>query len=136
MARIAHSRLPPLGLGLASVALGAIGLMLFVLPILAIPISTCGLVLGLIGLVRILVWQAVGQVYGEHYLLVALTVAGSLVGVVMFGTLAGSLLPFVMRRLGFDPATSSAPFVATLVDVTGLCIYFTVALMILKGTLL
>ena len=95
-----------------------------------------GLVLGFIGLVRILVWQAVGQVYGVHYLLVALTVAGSLVGVVMFGTLAGSMLPFVLRRLGADPASASAPFVATLVDVTGLVIYFTVARVILGGTLL
>ena len=59
-----------------------------------------------------------------------------LVGVVMFGTLAGSMLPFILRKLGFDPATSSAPFVATLVDVTGLCIYFSVALLILRGTLL
>jgi len=95
-----------------------------------------GLVLGFIGLVRILVWQAVGQVYGVHYLLVALTVAGSLVGVVMFGTLAGSMLPFVLRRLGADPASASAPFVATLVDVTGLVIYFTVARVLLGGTLL
>jgi len=95
-----------------------------------------GLLLGVIGLVRILVWQAVGQVYGEHYLLVAFTVAGSLVGVVMFGTLAGSMLPFVLRRLGADPASASAPFVATLVDVTGLVIYFSVARLILGGTLL
>ena len=95
-----------------------------------------GLVLGLIGLVRILVWQAVGGVYGEHYLLVALTVAGSLVGVVMFGTLAGSMLPFVLRRFGADPASASAPFVATLVDVTGLIIYFTVARVLLGGTIL
>ena len=95
-----------------------------------------GSLLGLIGLVRILVWQAVGQVYGEHYLLVALTVAGSLLGVVMFGTLAGSMLPFVLRRFGADPASASAPFVATLVDVTGLVIYFTVARLLLVGTLL
>jgi magnesium transporter len=95
-----------------------------------------GLLLGLIGLIRILVWQAVGDVYGEHYLLVALTVAGSLLGVVMFGTLAGSMLPFVLRRFGADPASASAPFVATLVDVTGLVIYFTVARLILGGTLL
>ena len=95
-----------------------------------------GLVLGFIGLVRILAWQAVGHMYGEHYLLVALTVAGSLVGVVMFGTLAGSMLPFVLRRLGADPASASAPFVATLVDVTGLVIYFMLARMILGGTLL
>lgn len=95
-----------------------------------------GLLLGLIGLVRILVWQAVGDVYGEHYMLVALTVAGSLIGVVMFGTLAGSMLPFVLRRFGADPASASAPFVATLVDVTGLVIYFTLARMLLGGTLL
>ncbi|HUR93188.1 MAG TPA: magnesium transporter, partial [Gemmatimonadales bacterium] len=86
-----------------------------------------GVLLGLIGLVRIVVWQAVGGVYGEHYLLVGLTVAGSLLGVVMFGTLAGSMLPFVLRRFGADPASASAPFVATLVDVTGLVIYFTMA---------
>ncbi|MEO6057544.1 MAG: magnesium transporter [Gemmatimonadales bacterium] len=95
-----------------------------------------GLLLGLIGLVRILVWQAVGDVYGEHYMLVALTVAGSLIGVVMFGTLAGSMLPFVLRRFGADPASASAPFVATLVDVTGLVIYFTLARLLLGGTLL
>jgi magnesium transporter len=95
-----------------------------------------GCVLGLIGLIRILAWQAVGHVYGEHYLLVALTVAGSLVGVVMFGTLAGSMLPFILRRFGADPASASAPFVATLVDVTGLIIYFTVARLILAGTIL
>ncbi|MFL5515139.1 MAG: magnesium transporter [Gemmatimonadales bacterium] len=95
-----------------------------------------GLIHGVIGLVRILDWQAVGQVYGEHYLLVAFTVAGSLVGVVMFGTLAGSMLPFVLRRLGADPASASAPFVATRVDVTGLVIYFTVARVLLGGTLL
>ncbi len=95
-----------------------------------------GLLLGLIGLIRILVWQAVGGVYGAHYLLVGLTVAGSLLGVVMFGTLAGSMLPFILRRFGADPASASAPFVATLVDVTGLVIYFTVARLILGGTLL
>jgi magnesium transporter len=95
-----------------------------------------GLLLGLIGLLRILIWQSVGQVYGEHYLLVALTVAASLVGVVMFGTLAGSMLPLALSRLGADPASASAPLVATLVDVTGLVIYFTVAKLVLTGTLL
>ena len=91
----------------------------------------------MIGFARVVIWQHLHlTTYGPHYLLIAFTVWASLIGVVMFGTLAGSLLPFVMRRLGFDPATSSAPFVATLVDVTGLCIYFTVALAILKGTLL
>ncbi|TMB11189.1 MAG: magnesium transporter, partial [Deltaproteobacteria bacterium] len=80
--------------------------------------------------------QAFFNTYGEHYLLVGLTVASSLIGVVTFGTLAGSLLPFLLRRLGFDPASASAPFVATLVDVTGLIIYFTTASAILRGTLL
>jgi magnesium transporter len=96
-----------------------------------------GSLLGFIGFVRIVLWEKLGLTeYGTHYMLVALTVWASLVGVVMFGTLAGSMLPFILRKLGFDPATASAPFVATLVDVTGLCIYFTVALMILRGTLL
>ncbi|HMH56451.1 MAG TPA: magnesium transporter, partial [Gemmatimonadales bacterium] len=70
------------------------------------------------------------------YRLVALTVSLALIGVVTFGSLTGSMLPFVLRRLGFDPASASAPFVATLVDVTGLVIYFTVALLLLRGTLL
>jgi magnesium transporter len=96
-----------------------------------------GALLGGIGFARVMIWQNLHLTnYGPHYLLVAFTIWLSLIGVVMFGTLAGSLLPFAMRRLGFDPATSSAPFVATLVDVTGLCIYFSVALAILKGTLL
>jgi magnesium transporter len=76
------------------------------------------------------------DVYGPHWLLVALTVAFALVGIVLWGTLAGSMLPFALRRLGFDPAASSAPFVATLVDVTGLVIYFSVAAVLLRGTLL
>jgi magnesium transporter len=96
-----------------------------------------GSLLGFIGFIRIVLWEKLGLYqYGVHYMLVALTVWVALVGVVMFGTLAGSMLPFILRKLGFDPATASAPFVATLVDVTGLCIYFTVALMILRGTLL
>ena len=95
-----------------------------------------GLILASIGLVRILLWQVLFNAYGEHYFLVALTVALSLVGVVMWGSIAGSILPFILRGLGFDPASASAPFVATLVDVTGLVIYFTVAAMILGGTLL
>jgi magnesium transporter len=97
---------------------------------------TLGAVLGLIGFLRIVIWQAVQPMYGPHSLLVALTIGGSLIGVVTFGTLAGSLLPFVLRGLGFDPASASAPFVATLVDVTGLVIYFTVASLVLGGTLL
>ena len=95
-----------------------------------------GAVLGTIGLVRILMWQRVWHTYGLHYALVAATVALSLVGVVLWGCMAGSMLPFVLRKLGFDPASSSAPFVATLVDVTGLIIYFTVASLVLRGTLL
>ncbi len=95
-----------------------------------------GLVLGSIGFLRITLWHAVTGIYGEHYLLVAMTVFASLIGVVTFGTMAGSLLPFVLRKLGFDPAIASAPFVATLVDVTGLIIYFTAASIILRGTLL
>jgi magnesium transporter len=95
-----------------------------------------GGILGSIGFLRIAVWSAFSTVYGEHWLLVAITVSISLVGVVLWGTLSGSLLPFLLRRIGFDPAASSAPFVATLVDVTGLVIYFSVALVVLKGTLL
>jgi magnesium transporter len=95
-----------------------------------------GSLLGVIGLARILLWQWAFHLYGEHYLLVALTVAASLVGVVLWGTLAGSMLPFVLRRLGLDPANASAPFVATLVDVSGIVIYFSLASLILRGTLL
>ncbi len=95
-----------------------------------------GTVLGIIGFFRITLWHAITGIYGEHYLLVAITVFGSLIGVVTFGTMTGSLLPFILRRLGFDPASASAPFVATLVDVTGLVIYFTMASIVLRGTLL
>jgi len=95
-----------------------------------------GFVLACIALIRILLWPHKEQVYGPHYLLVAATVASSLVGVVLFGSVAGSMLPFILRRLGFDPAAASAPFVATLVDVTGLVIYFSIAYQILHGTLL
>jgi len=95
-----------------------------------------GMVLGTIGFLRITLWHAITGIYGVHYLLVAMTVFASLIGVVTFGTMAGSLLPFILRRLGFDPASASAPFVATLVDVTGLVIYFSVASVILRGTLL
>jgi magnesium transporter len=95
-----------------------------------------GGILGSIGFLRIAVWSAFSTLYGPHWLLVAVTVSVALVGIVLWGTLVGALLPFVLRRLGFDPATSSAPFVATLVDVTGLIIYFTVALVVLRGTLL
>jgi magnesium transporter len=95
-----------------------------------------GLLLGTIGFIRIVVWARVFHLYGEHFLLVAITVGLSLVGVVLYGNLVGSMLPFLLRRLGFDPAKASAPFVATLVDVSGLIIYFTTASLILRGTLL
>jgi magnesium transporter len=103
-----------------------------------LPSGLClGAFLGVIGATRIVLWQGLGWYdYGSHYGLVALTVALALIGVVTFGSFAGSMLPFVLRRLGFDPASASAPFVATLVDVTGLVIYFTVALVILRGTIL
>src|SRR5271170_6344773 len=95
-----------------------------------------GALLGSIGFLRIVIWQAIAHSYGEHYILVAFTIAFSLLGVVTFGTLAGSMLPFILKRCGLDPASASAPFVATLVDVTGLIIYFTVAKLILTGVLL
>lgn len=95
-----------------------------------------GCVLGSVGVARILIWQSLFHLYGEHAVLVALTVGMSLVGVVMYGTLVGAMLPFILKRAGFDPASASAPFVATLVDVSGLVIYFTVASAILRGTLL
>lgn len=95
-----------------------------------------GCVLAAIALCRILLWPHKEVIYGPHYGLVAATVAFSLIGVVLFGSVAGSMLPFILRRLGFDPAAASAPFVATLVDVTGLVIYFTIAYQILHGTLL
>jgi len=102
---------------------------------LAVGVSL-GVILAAIGAARILVWQAAFHTYGPHYKEVAATVAVSLVGVVTWGTLAGSMLPFVIRRAGFDPASASAPFVATLVDVSGLVIYFNVAQVLLRGSLL
>jgi magnesium transporter len=97
---------------------------------------TLGILLATIGFFRIVVWAKAFHQYGEHYILVALVVAFSLVGVVLYGNLVGSMLPFLLRKLGFDPAKASAPFVATLVDVTGLIIYFTVATIVFHGTLL
>jgi magnesium transporter len=98
---------------------------------------TLGAWLGLIGFLRVVLWQQLHWIdYGPHYLLVGLTVWLTLIGVVAFGSLTGSMLPFLLRRFGFDPATSSAPFVATLVDVTGLVIYFSIAYAVLRGTLL
>ncbi len=99
--------------------------------------ASLGVWLGFIGFLRIWIWQALGWYdYGGHYLLIGLTVWVSLIGVVCFGSLMGSMLPFMLRRVGFDPATCSAPFVATLVDVSGLIIYFIAAALILRGTLL
>ena len=96
-----------------------------------------GTVLGLIGFMRVVLWsQIFPEVYGVHYLLIASVVGVSLIGVVMFGTISGSMLPIVLKRLGADPAVSSAPFVATLVDVTGVIIYFNCAYLFLKGTML
>ncbi|MDB6128587.1 MAG: magnesium transporter [Verrucomicrobia bacterium] len=98
--------------------------------------TALGLILGVIGFLRIAVWSMFSKIYGPHWILVASTVGLALVGIVLWGSLMGSMLPLVLKRLGFDPATSSAPFVATLVDVTGLIIYFSVAFMIMSGTLL
>lgn len=98
--------------------------------------AALGVILGVIGFLRIAVWSMFSNIYGEHWLLVAATVGVSLTGIVLWGSLMGSMLPLVLKRLGLDPATSSAPFVATLVDVTGLIIYFSVAFVIMRGTLL
>jgi magnesium transporter len=101
-----------------------------------------GLILGAIGTLRVALWSIAGEkyfhreLYGPHWPLVAITVGLALVGVVLWGSLSGSMLPFVLRRVGADPATSSAPFVATLVDVTGLIIYFSIALVIMRGAML
>jgi magnesium transporter len=95
-----------------------------------------GCILGGIGIFRVMIWQQLFGIYGEHWLLIALTVGFALVGVVLWGTLSGSMLPFIMKKVGVDPATSSAPFVATVVDVTGVVLYFSIATLLLSGTLL
>jgi len=95
-----------------------------------------GIVLALIGLMRVLFWPMASKVYGQYFVLIGVAVALSIVGVVLWGALVGSFLPFVLKKAGLDPATASAPFVATFVDVTGLIIYFTVASLVLHGTLL
>lgn len=95
-----------------------------------------GVLLAVIGAIRILLWQRLFGSYGEHSVFTAITVSSSLVGVELWGTLAGSALPFVLRFVKLDPASASAPLVATLVDVTGLIIYFTIAGVVLRGTLL
>jgi magnesium transporter len=94
-----------------------------------------GMILGIIGFFRISVWSMFSTVYGPHWLLIAFTVGFALIGVVLWGSLAGSMLPLVLKKLGADPATSSAPFVATLVDVTGLIIYFSIASIIMHDIL-
>jgi magnesium transporter len=95
-----------------------------------------GCILGTIGFMRVAIWSQFSNIYGPHWFLVAMTVGFALVGVVLWGSLAGSMLPFILRRVGADPATSSAPFVATLVDVTGLIIYFSIALLLMRGAML
>jgi magnesium transporter len=95
-----------------------------------------GSLLGLIGFIRVAVWQQFTHIYGPHWIFIGLTVGVSLIGVVLWGTLSGSMLPMLLKKLGADPAVSSAPFVATLVDVTGLIIYFSVAYIFLEGLLL
>lgn len=96
-----------------------------------------GTLLGVVGVARVMLWQWMGLYpFGEHYVLLAATVGATVVGVVLFGTLTGAMLPFVLRRAGFDPASASAPLVATLVDVTGVVLYFSIALALLRGTLL
>lgn len=95
-----------------------------------------GAILGLMGFFRVIIWANVFGIYGDHWLLLGITIGLALVGVVLWGTIAGSMLPFIIKRLGGDPAVSSAPFVATLVDVTGLVIYFAIASVVLSGSLL
>ena len=95
-----------------------------------------GAILGVIGMLRVFIWNSFTHIYGPHTYLIGLTVGVSLVGVVLWGTLSGSMLPMILKKLGADPAVSSAPFVATLVDVTGLVIYFSVAYLFLRGVLL
>lgn len=95
-----------------------------------------GTVLGIIGFTRVILWNQIFHTYGEHGVLIASTIGTALIGVVLWGTVAGSMLPIVLKKFGADPATSSAPFVATLVDVTGLVIYFSVAFLIMRGILL
>jgi magnesium transporter len=95
-----------------------------------------GVSLGLLGFVRIVGWHMIANIYGDHWLMLGITIAISVTGVVLWGTMMGAMLPLVLKKLGADPATSSAPFIATLVDVTGLIIYFSIAAMLLRGTLL
>ena len=95
-----------------------------------------GLILGIIGFLRIAIWSQFIGIYGPHWMQIAFTVGFSLVGVVLWGNTVGSLFPLILKRLGLDPAVSSAPFVATFVDITGLVIYFTVASVLLGSILM
>lgn len=96
-----------------------------------------GAILGIIGFIRIFIWQETGLYdYGEYWFWIAISVSISLIFIVLWGTLSGSMIPFILKRIGLDPATASAPFVATLVDVTGLIIYFSIAAVFLSGKLL
>src|SRR5699024_1064655 len=96
-----------------------------------------GVILGTIGFIRITIWEVTGLYdYGEYWVWIALTIGFSLIAIVLWGSISGALIPFILRRVGLDPATASAPFVATLVDVTGLFIYFSIALIMLSGKLL
>jgi len=95
-----------------------------------------GIILGAVGFARIALWSQFSTIYGEHWILVAWTIFFALIGVVLWGTLSGAVFPLILRFLKIDPATSSAPFVATAVDVTGIIIYFLTAITILSGTLL
>jgi magnesium transporter len=95
-----------------------------------------GVLLGIVGVLRVGAWQVALGSYGEHWLAIAWTVGASVIGVVAWGSMVGALLPFALKRLGLDPASASAPFVATLVDVSGLVIYFSVASTLLRGRLL
>jgi len=95
-----------------------------------------GLILGSIGFLRVAAWAMFTDIYGPHWLLIGITIGITLIGVCLWGTVMGSMLPILLKRFGADPATSSAPFIATLVDVTGLVIYFSIAATILSGTLL
>ena len=98
---------------------------------------TLGVILGTIGFMRITFWHLMHWYdYGDHWLLIAFTIFFSLIGIVLWGTLSGSMIPILLKKFNLDPATSSAPFVATMVDVTGLIIYFSIAATILRGTLL
>jgi magnesium transporter len=95
-----------------------------------------GIILGIIGFARVGTWNYFTNIYGAHWALIGLTIGFSVAGVVLWGSVMGSMMPLILKRLGFDPATSSAPFIATMVDVTGLIIYFTLASLLLTGTLL